>query len=500
MHMDFKSKLNKSWGASNSLLCVGLDPDISKLPKHLLKNKQPFFEFNKAIIEATADLVCAFKPNSAMYEALGANGIEQLRKTCEYIKRHYPDIPIILDYKRGDIGNTNEYYAKFAFDYLGVDAITIAPYMGRVANEPFLQYKNKGIIVLCRTSNPGAGEFQDLEVKGKKLYQVVAEEVMSNWNKNNNCLLVVGSPYPDELAAIRKALGDDAIFLVPGLGTQGGEVEATVKAGINSRGTGVIINSSREIIYSSKNKDFAVAARKKAQDLRDKINNSMGPGMVYRKELEKLGVVYSGHFVGVSTKHLSGYWNNDPLLPHVALVEKMTMELVAQFKNDRIDTVASPAVGAIPLAQFGAQRLAKLTGKDVLAVWADKVAGAKEREFIFEREGFAEAVKGKRVLLLEDIINQMASIKAMIKTVRAAGGNIVGVGALEVNRGVSAKALNVPKLVRLIDAFYDAWTAEDCAKDGLCAQGVPIVTDIGHGDDFQKKHPKYKGGYVKLLT
>lgn len=222
--------------------------------------------------------------------------------------------------------------------------------------------------------------------------------------------------------------------------------------------------------------------------------------MDVHKELEALGVVHTGHFVGVSTKHLSGYWNNDPLFPHMTLVAKLSKLQVEQFKDDSIETVASPAVGAIPLACFGAQNLTQLTGHDVLGVWADKVSGAKEREFIFERDGFIEAVKGKRVLLVEDIINQMTSIKAMIKTVSEAGGNIVGVACLEANRGVNAESLGVPKFVKLCDAYYDAWTAEDCAKEGLCAKGEPIVTDIGHGDDFQKANPDYKGGYITLLS
>lgn len=222
--------------------------------------------------------------------------------------------------------------------------------------------------------------------------------------------------------------------------------------------------------------------------------------MHVRKELEKVGCIYNGHFVGVSTKHLAGYCNIDPLLPHVSLVNKMIKEIVSQFKDAEIDTVAAPAVGAIPFSHWGAHHLKEMTGKEVFGVWADKVSGAKEREFIFEREGFADKVKGKKILLIEDMINQMASIKAMIKTVRAAGGEIVGVGSVAYNRGVSAEALDVPKFVGLCSVEYDVWTADDCPKNGLCSKGVPLVTDIGHGDDYQKAHPDYKGGYVKLLS
>ena len=222
--------------------------------------------------------------------------------------------------------------------------------------------------------------------------------------------------------------------------------------------------------------------------------------MDVRKELEKIGCIYSGHFVGVSTKHLAGYCNIDPLLPHVSLVKQMIQELVSHFADDAIETVAAPAVGAIPFSHWGAHFLMERNGGNVYGVWADKVSGAKERQFVFEREGFIAKVKGKKVLILEDMINQMVSIKAMIKTVTDAGGEVVGVGAVAANRGVSAEALGVPKFAKLCSVEYDAWTAEDCATLGLCAKREPIVTDIGHGDDFQKDHPDYKGSYTTLLS
>jgi orotidine-5'-phosphate decarboxylase len=271
-YMDFKRKLSASWAKNNSLLCVGLDPNMDMLPAHLRDSETPFFDFNKAIIDATADLVCAFKPNSAFYEARGAAGIEELKQTCDYILEKHPDIPIILDFKRGDIGNTNNHYIKFAFDYLQVDAVTVQPYQGRQAVQPFLDRKDKGVMVLCRTSNVGSDEFQDMLVDGRKLYLHVAEHVRDEWNVNDNCQLVIGATYPKELAEIRALVGDDMVFLVPGFGAQGGETEATVKAGINSAGSGLIINSSRDIIYTSNGEEFAEAARQKAQAARDEIN------------------------------------------------------------------------------------------------------------------------------------------------------------------------------------------------------------------------------------
>ncbi len=264
----FNDKLGAAVAANNSVLCVGLDPYLNQLPPCLKAEIDPLFTFNKAIIDATADLVSSFKLNSAMYEADGAHGITQLQQTCAYLTQNYPDLPILLDAKRADIGNTNNGYISYAFDYLGTDAVTVQPYLGREAVEPFLDQADKGIIVLCRTSNPGAGEFQDLVVDGKPLYQHVAMQVATEWNANNNCLLVIGATYPDEIAAVRAIVGPDMWFLIPGIGAQGGNVQKTMQAG----GDHVIINSSRGIIYASTGDDYAEAARRESQKLRDEIN------------------------------------------------------------------------------------------------------------------------------------------------------------------------------------------------------------------------------------
>jgi len=222
--------------------------------------------------------------------------------------------------------------------------------------------------------------------------------------------------------------------------------------------------------------------------------------MNVKKELEKIGCIYEGHFVGVSGKHLAGYCNIDPLLVQVNLVNKLIKQLVIPFNNLGVDTVVSPAVGAIPFSHWGAFHLSKLTKKDVKGVWVDKVKDMQVKAFAFERQGFEQAVKGKKVLILEDMINQMFSIKAVIETVNKAGGKIVGVGSVAANKGVSAKAMNVKKFVNLCDIHYDVFTPADCAKRGMCSKSVPIVEDIGHGDEFKKKNPKYKGGYVKVLS
>lgn len=267
----FYEKLASSEEKSNSLLCVGLDSDLEKLPKHIREMEFPQFEFNKAIIEATHDLVSSYKPNSAFYEARGEQGIAELKMTCDYIHEKYPEIVTILDAKRADIGNTNNGYVSFIFDYLGVDSVTLHPYLGREAIQPFLDRKDKGSIILCRTSNPGAGEYQDLMVDGKPLYQRVAEKVVAEWNKNENCSLVVGATYPDEMMRVRKT-APQLPFLIPGIGAQGGEVESTVKAGESNEGGRAIINSARGIIFASNGEDFAKVARNEAIKLKEEIN------------------------------------------------------------------------------------------------------------------------------------------------------------------------------------------------------------------------------------
>lgn len=265
--MTFLEKLAARAAKANSLLCIGLDPDPSKIP-----NQLSLLDFNKAIIDATAEFACAFKPNSAFYEAHGADGIEALRQTCAHIQTTYPEIPIILDFKRADIGNTNDQSAAFAFDYLGADAVTVQPYFGQEAVQPFLDHTDKGIIVLCRTSNPGAEEFQDLDVGSKKLYLQVAENVSTKWNGNSNCLLVVGATNPEELAEVRRVVGEEMYLLVPGIGAQGGDIEATLKAG----GDKLIINSGRAILYAGDGDDFAEAAAPEARKTRDEINQHRG--------------------------------------------------------------------------------------------------------------------------------------------------------------------------------------------------------------------------------
>jgi len=277
--LTFLEKLTARWQQGH-FVCVGLDVDYEQLPaivKGQRAIEEAIFIFNRVIIDATANLVCAYKPNSAFYEAYGESGIRALSRTISYSQENFPHIPIILDAKRADIGSTNTGYVLSAFDQLGVDAITVHPYLGREALAPFLERKDKGIIVLAKTSNPGSGEFQDLLVGGAQvsLYEVVARNVAQHWNSNGNCALVVGATYPAELRRVRELVGDMPL-LIPGIGAQGGDVAATVAAGQDSRGWGMIISASRSIIYASCKSDFAQAAYWATVKLRDEINACRG--------------------------------------------------------------------------------------------------------------------------------------------------------------------------------------------------------------------------------
>ena len=267
----FCSLLARAWEKNDSLVCVGLDPEIERFPARIRAEASPIFQFNRAIIDATADLVCAYKPQFAHYAAYEAE--DQLERTIEYIHRVHPGVPVILDAKRGDIGNTAERYAIEAFERYGADAVTVNPYLGGDSLEPFLRHSERGIVILCRTSNPGAGDLQDLSVGGRPLYQVVAELAARRWNSRGNCLLVVGATYPRELAEVRDIV-DDMALLVPGVGAQGGDVAQAVQSGQSADGTGLIVSSSRGILYASPGADFAAAARAAATRLRAQINAS----------------------------------------------------------------------------------------------------------------------------------------------------------------------------------------------------------------------------------
>jgi orotidine-5'-phosphate decarboxylase len=267
--MTFTQQLATAWQQNDSLLCVGLDPDPAKFPAHLKGRDDAIFEFCKTIVDATADLVCSFKPQIAYFAARRAE--DQLEALIAHIHEQHPGVPVILDAKRGDIGSTAEQYAVEAFARFQADAVTVNPYMGRDSVEPYLAFPDKGVILLCRTSNPGGSDLQFLEANGEKLYEHVARLAAEKWNSTGQIGLVVGATFPAEIARVRQIVGEMPL-LVPGIGAQGGDVEATVKAGKTAAGSGLMINSSRAILYAGHGEDYADAARRAALATRAEIN------------------------------------------------------------------------------------------------------------------------------------------------------------------------------------------------------------------------------------
>jgi orotidine-5'-phosphate decarboxylase len=267
-----------------SFLCVGLDVDLNKIPQHLLELEDPIFEFNKSIIDATHDLTVAYKPNTAFYEAYGIKGWISLQKTINYINENHPEIFTIADAKRGDIGNTSSMYAKAFFEDLNFDSVTVAPYMGKDSVEPFLAFENKHTILLALTSNEGAFDFQTLNVGGargeaersgvKELYQQVLE-TSKTWNNSENLMYVVGATKAEYFTEIRKIV-PDSFLLVPGVGAQGGSLQEVCQYGMNAN-VGLLINSSRAIIYASKEPDFAEKAREEALKMQEEMEVILAP-------------------------------------------------------------------------------------------------------------------------------------------------------------------------------------------------------------------------------
>ena len=272
--MHFMQSLQQAWAHHDSLVCVGLDPEPSKFPAHLQGKPDAVFTFCAAIVDATADLVCAFKPQIAHFAALRAE--DALERLIAHIHVQHPGVPVILDAKRGDIGSTAQHYRTEAFDRYQADAVTLNPYLGRDSVQPFLDRADKGVILLCHTSNPGAADLQDLPVfdksgGGRPLYQHVAQIIARDWNTHGNCALVTGATWPEQLGEVRALVGEMPL-LVPGIGAQGGDVEAVVRNGRTSDGNGLLISSSRAILYAGNGEDFAEAARIATQALRDTIN------------------------------------------------------------------------------------------------------------------------------------------------------------------------------------------------------------------------------------
>ena len=272
--MTFGQRLAATSQRNDSLVCVGLDIDCRRLPGHLCAEPGGAAAFADAIVAATCDLVCAYKPNLAFYLAEGLTGLETLTATLAAIRRHAPQVPVILDAKFGDVENTAAAYARFAFDVLGVDAVTVNPYLGEDALVPFLSRPDRAALIVCKTSNPGSGDLQDLSVDGgRPLYHLVATRIAAWRERYGTCGAVVGATYPEQVSEIRAVL-PDAPLLIPGIGAQGGALEATVRAGVDAHGGNILVNSSRAILYADGGLDFAAHARAATLGLRDAINRA----------------------------------------------------------------------------------------------------------------------------------------------------------------------------------------------------------------------------------
>jgi len=267
--MSFVEDIRRRWSEADTLVCVGLDPEPLKFPAHLREDPDAVFGFCRAIVDATAESAACFKRQFPHFAALGAE--LALQRLIKHIHEEHPRVPVLLDAKRGDIGSTAQQYAVEAFDRYAADAVTLNPYLGRDSVQPFLDRADKGVVLLCRTSNPGAQDFQDLDCGGAPLYQRVAETIARDWNGNGNCLLVTGATWPQELASVRAIVGEMPL-LVPGVGAQGGDVAAVVTNGKTADGGGLLVSSSRAILYAGQGEDFADAAHAAAQSLRDEIN------------------------------------------------------------------------------------------------------------------------------------------------------------------------------------------------------------------------------------
>ncbi|RII81835.1 orotidine-5'-phosphate decarboxylase [Neopusillimonas maritima] len=268
--MKFTEKLNSAWQHADSQLMVGLDPDPRRFPAELQGKPDAIYEFCKAIVDSTAPHICGVKPQIAYFASQRAE--TQLEALCQYIRERYPQLPIVLDAKRGDIGSTAEHYALEAYERYQADAVTVSPYMGFDSIKPYLEWEEKGVIILCRTSNPGGSDLQFIQTEQHTpVYMHVAGLVADKWNKNGQCALVVGATFPEEIAKVRQRVGDMPL-LIPGIGAQGGDIEQTVKAGRNGTGRGMMINSSRAILYASTDDNWREAAAQAALDTRNAIN------------------------------------------------------------------------------------------------------------------------------------------------------------------------------------------------------------------------------------
>ncbi len=519
---NFNNFIEKRQKSANTLLCVGLDLDIDhpQFPKDLIR---PYGDVGltlrdvgKTIIDATHDLVCAYKPNIAFYEQYGTAGMNALEETIEYIREKDPEIAVIGDMKRADIGNTNLGYAKAAYDYLGVDAVTVNPYFGGEALLPFLNRKDKGVVILCRTSNQGAKDIQDDKVYLKNLseeafkffanlegvvegidhnsnlaqiyerayireYQKVAYMAAFEWNKNNNITLVVGATYPEEMKKVRKIVGDEMLLLIPGLGAQGGKVE-DISKGYNTKIGGEIANISRAVIFPKlqENETYAQAVRREAMKWRNEINVSRREIRIKQIFNKTKAIIANSHIVYTNGEHGSSYINKDAIYPHSEEIWELCGMFAEDFKDKEIDVVAGPAVGGVILESLTAQHLTKITGRTIHGVYAEK---QPDGSFVFGR-GYSAFIVGKNILVTEDVLTTGGSAAEVIKAINKLGGKIIGLAVLADRREDKTKDIEGIKVNALAKIDMEKYKSDSCI---LCETGVDINTQVGKGKEFLAK-------------
>ncbi len=407
----FAEQLRRIIERNDSLLCVGLDPDPARFPQSLLAEPDPTFSFNKAIIDATCDLVCAYKPNLAFYEAQGLAGLQALKRTIDYVP---PEIPVILDAKRGDIGSTAVAYARAAFDVWGADAITVNPYLGHDAVRPFTDYRDRGIFILCHTSNPGAEDFQTLLSGGQPLYRIVVERALE-WNEAGNIGLVVGATYPEALSAVRE-MAPNMWFLLPGIGAQGGDLEKALAAGLDGRGQGVIVSASRSIIYAADPRAEAASLRERINRAREAPRSLLVPTDEALAEalilaLHDVGAIRFGDFT-LQSRQRSPIYIDLRLLPsHPALLRQVARAYVSILRALTFDCMAAIPYAALPIGTAVALEVNRPLIYPRKEVKAHGTRRAIEGQF----------QRGERVVVLDDLVTTGASKLAAIAPLKEAG-------------------------------------------------------------------------------
>jgi len=462
--MTFTERLQEITRRKASLLCIGLDIEVEKVPRFLRERPDPLLAFNRAIVEATQAWACAYKMNTAFYEAHGAEGWRALKETVRAIP---DDILKIADAKRGDIGSSSRLYARAFFEELGFDAITVNPYLGRDGVAPFIEREEYGAFFLCLTSNPGASDFQYFSDPTQPLFERVAERV-SQWNERGNCGLVIGATHPEELKRLREIV-PELPFLIPGIGTQGGDLEWAVRYGTNARGEFALLSASRSVIYASSGEDFAQAAGREAQRLRDEIQRlrfakdesplrERQPAEATLEMFRKTGAILEGHFQLTSGLHSPTYFQCAKVLQYPHYAEKLCRKIADHFASREVDAVVAPALGGIIVGQEVARRLG-----------ARSLFAERENGKMTLRRGF-ELKPGERVLVVEDVMTTGGSVQEVIDLAKSAGATVVGVACL-VDRSGGKLNFGVEKfsLLALEVMIYDPKRCPWCAK------GVPLI-------------------------